>query len=101
MIGKLIYLTVTRRKIFFIVGLLNQFMYKSKDIHRKAALRVLSYIKSSPRKGLYYKKHEHIHIFTFSDVGNPKDKDDRKSNTLYLLEPEGNLVSLSKKQDVS
>lgn len=33
MIGKFIYLTVTKPKIFFVAGLLGQFIYKLREVH--------------------------------------------------------------------
>lgn len=41
MIGKFIYLTITRPKISFVDGLLNQFMHKLREIHQKTTLRIL------------------------------------------------------------
>ncbi|KAL0363865.1 UNVERIFIED_CONTAM: Retrovirus-related Pol polyprotein from transposon RE2 [Sesamum angustifolium] len=48
LVGKLIYLTVTRPDISFVVGLVSQFMDKPRSVHWEAALRILKYIKSSP-----------------------------------------------------
>ena len=65
LIGKFIYLTVTRHDITFAVGVLSRFMHQPREVHWTAALRTLAYIKSSPEKGLLYKKHEHIRIFGY------------------------------------
>ena len=54
---KLIYLTVTRSDISFVVGMLSRFMHQPRDVHWTIALRILAYVKSSPGKGLLYKKH--------------------------------------------
>jgi len=65
-------------------------------------LRILAYIKSSPRKDLLYKKHEHVRIFSYSDSGYAGDKGDKKSTTGYCIFVGGNRVTWrSKKQDVS
>lgn len=63
MIWKLIYLTVTKPEISFDIGLLNQFMHEPEEIYWKVAIRILSYIKSSLRKELLYKKQNRIHIY--------------------------------------
>ena len=57
LIGKLIYLRVTGPDITFAIGVLSSFMHRPKEVHWTAALRILSYIKSSPGKNLLYKKH--------------------------------------------
>ena len=60
LIGKLIYLTVTRPDISFAVGLLGQFMHDPRLVHLQGALCVLVYIKSTPGKGLIYRRHGHL-----------------------------------------
>jgi len=102
LIGKLIYLTVTRPDITFAVGVLSRFMHQPREVHWTAALRILAYIKSSPRKGLLYKKHGHVRIFGYSDSRYAGDKRDRKFTTGYYTFVGGNMVTWrSKKQDVS
>lgn len=52
MIGKLLYLTITRPDISYIVQTLSQFMQGPTIQHWNASLRVLSYIKTQPGLGL-------------------------------------------------
>ncbi|GKA03067.1 ribonuclease H-like domain-containing protein [Tanacetum coccineum] len=49
LVGKLIYLTNTRPDISYAVHCLSQHMHSPLQSHFKAALRVLSYLKQSPR----------------------------------------------------
>ena len=65
--GKLIYLTITRPTITYVVGLISQFMHKLRKIHWKAVLKKLTYIKGFPEKRLLYKKNKHLWIEAFSD----------------------------------
>jgi len=58
-IGELIYLIVTRPDITFVVGVLSRFMHQAREAHWSVALRILTYIKSCPRKGLVYRKYGH------------------------------------------
>jgi len=92
LIGKLIYLTVTKPGIDYIVGLVSQFMHKSREIHWKTALRILIYIKRSPSKGMLYKKHGHLRVQAFSYSNYAKDKSGTKSTSDYCTFVGGNLV---------
>jgi len=62
LVENLIYLTVTRSDITFIVGVLNRFMHQSKEVHWTNALKILAHVKSSPEKTLLYKKYGHVRI---------------------------------------
>ena len=63
-------------------------------------MRVLSYIKSCPEKGLVYRKHGHVHISGYSNSEYAGDRGDKKSTTGYCTFVGGNLVTWSMKQDV-
>lgn len=52
LVGKLIYLTLTRPDITFAVHLLSQFMHKPTSIHMQATKRVLRYLKTNPSQGI-------------------------------------------------
>jgi len=56
LIGKLLYLTITRPDICFSVQVLSQFMQHPKTSHWEATLRVVRYIKRSPGLGVFLKK---------------------------------------------
>ena len=76
-------------------------MDQSRETHWLAAIRVLTYIKSCPEKGLVFRKHEHVRISGYSDLGYACDRGDRKSTTGYCTFVEGNLVTWrSKNQDI-
>jgi len=81
LIEKLIYLTVTRPDISFVVRVLSRFMHQSRETYWLAAMRVLPYINSCSGKGLVYRKHEYVHICGYSDSGYTGDRGDRKSTT--------------------
>ena len=77
----------------FAVGILSRFMHKPREVHWTATLRIIAYIKSSPRKGLLYKRYEHVRIFGYSDSGYEGDKRDMKSTTGYCTFVGENLVT--------
>jgi len=89
----LIYLTATRPDVTFAVVVLSRFIHQPREVRWTAALRILAYIKSTPEKDLLYKKHEHVHIFGYSDSGYDSDKGDRKSTTCYCAFVGQNLVT--------
>jgi len=93
LVGKLIYLTVTRPDITFVVEVLSRFMHQPKETHWLAVMRVLTYIKSYPGKRLMYKKHGRVHISRYSDSGYARDREDKKSTTDYCTFVGGDLMS--------
>ncbi|KAJ4769875.1 Retroelement pol polyprotein-like [Rhynchospora pubera] len=52
LVGRLIYLTITRPDLCYSVHVLAQFMQAPLDIHYNAAIRVLRYLKGSPGQGI-------------------------------------------------
>ncbi|KAL0379296.1 UNVERIFIED_CONTAM: Retrovirus-related Pol polyprotein from transposon RE2 [Sesamum radiatum] len=92
LVGKLIYLTVTRPDISFAVGLVSQFMDKPRSVHWEAALRILKYIKASLGKGLLFKQHGHVKIEAYFDANYTRSKDDKNSTSRYCTYVGWNLV---------
>lgn len=54
LVGKLLYLTITRPDISFATQQLSQFLDKPTHLHLQAAHRVLRYIKCAPGQGLFF-----------------------------------------------
>ena len=95
LVGKLIFLTVTRPDISYAVSVLSQFMQAPRTIHLEGVYRVLAYIKRAPGRGLLYRRHGHLRIEAYSDFGFAGDKEDRKSHGGYATYVGGNLVTWS------
>ncbi|KAG6519637.1 hypothetical protein ZIOFF_023134 [Zingiber officinale] len=55
LVGKLLYLSMTRPDITYAVNVVNQYMHAPKTIHMKVVDRILRYLKSCPGKGLLFK----------------------------------------------
>ena len=101
LVGKLIFLTVTRPDISYAVSILSQFMQAPRTIHLEGVYRVLAYIKRAPGRGLLYRRHGHLRIEAYSDSGFAGDKEDRKSHGGYATYVGGNLVTWrSQKQSI-
>ncbi|XP_070660482.1 secreted RxLR effector protein 161-like [Malus domestica] len=100
-VGKLIYLTITRPDIAYSVSFVSQFMHSPSMIHLESVKRILIYLKGSIGRGLLMQKHGSNHIIAYTDadwVGNALDC---KSTTGFCTFVGGNLVTWkSKKQTV-
>ncbi|XP_039138772.1 uncharacterized mitochondrial protein AtMg00810-like [Dioscorea cayenensis subsp. rotundata] len=93
LIGKLVYLTVASPDISYVIGLLSQFMHEPREVHWQGALRVLTYVKGAPGKGLLYKNYGHLDIATYSDSGYAGDRGDRKCTSGFCTYVGGNFVT--------
>ena len=83
LVGKLIYLSHTRLDIAFAVSMVSQFMHSPSKEHLEAAYRILRYLKSSPRKGLLFKKGGQQTIEAYTDVNWVGPMTNRKSTSRY------------------
>ena len=76
LVGKLIYLTITRLDISSIVSIVSQFMTSPRVPHMNAVIRILKYLKNPPGRGLFSRSSEHLHIEGYIDAdwaGSPLD----------------------------
>ncbi|KAK3004923.1 hypothetical protein RJ639_019693 [Escallonia herrerae] len=67
LIGRLVYLTITRPDICYAVHVLSQFMQSLRSQHWDAALRVLRYLKAVPGQGLFLPVDSPLQIYAFCD----------------------------------
>ena len=101
LVGKLIYLSHTHPDIAYTVSVVSQFMHCPSKDRMDAVMRILSYLKSSPRKGLMFSKNDHLNVDGYIDADWARNITDRKSTSGYFTFVGGNLVTWrSKKQKV-
>ncbi|KAM2757556.1 hypothetical protein PS2_019291 [Malus domestica] len=101
LVGKLIYLTITRLDITFAVSLVSQFKHAPTVEHLNIVKRILRYLKGSIDKGILMRNNHstEIHVYTNADWAGSAI--DRKSTTRYCTFVGGNIVTWkSKKQQV-
>lgn len=67
LIGRIIYLTITRLGIFYSFKTLIQFMHEPRKLHWDDALRVLRYIKGTHRQGMLFSTSNDLSLKAFCD----------------------------------
>ena len=101
MVGKLIYLTITRPDISYAVSFVSQFMHYPTIDHLKIVHCVLRYLKGSIGRGIIMRNNGHTHISSYTDADWAGNSLDCKSTIGFCTFVGGNLVNWkSKKQSV-
>lgn len=93
LIGRLLYLTITRPDITFAVHRLSQYLANPTDVHMTAALRILRYLKSNPGQGLFYSASSDLCLNAFADADCATCPDSRRSITDFCIYLGNSLVS--------
>jgi hypothetical protein len=68
LVGKLIYLTVTRPDISYSVSQVSKFMHALRTSHLKSINRILRYLKGIPGKGILMKNNNSNDVCGYSDA---------------------------------
>ncbi|KAB2625988.1 hypothetical protein D8674_017648 [Pyrus ussuriensis x Pyrus communis] len=83
------------------VSVVSQFMHAPSEDHMAAVMRILSYLKGAPGRGLIFRKHGHLEVKGYIDANCARNINDRHSTSGYFTFVAGNLVTWrSKKQNV-
>nr|XP_016452030.1 PREDICTED: uncharacterized mitochondrial protein AtMg00810-like [Nicotiana tabacum] len=99
LIGKLLYLTLTRPDIAYTVQTLSQFMQAPKKSHLEVAHRLVRYLKNEPGLGILMSADGDMTLRAYCDADWASCPNSRKSVTGYLVKFGKSLISWkSKKQ---
>ena len=93
LVGKLIYLTVTRPDITYAVGVVSQYMHAPCQPHFEAVCHILRYLKSAPGRGLLYRPSTSLFVTGFGYADWAGCRFDRCSTSGYCMLVRGNLVT--------
>lgn len=85
LVGRLIYLTITRPEITYSVHILSQFMQAPRQGHWDAIILVLKYLKFSPGQGIVLPKDNNLELTAYCDSDWASCPLTRKSVTGYLM----------------
>lgn len=100
LVGKLMYIQITRPDISFAVNKLCQFSHDPRDIHLNVVHKVLRYLKGTVGQGIFYPADTNFDLRGFSDADWGTCTDDRRSVTAYCMFIGESLLSWrSVKQD--
>ena len=101
LVGSLIYLTVTRLNISYVVHVVSQFMATPRSPHYAVVLRILQYLKGTIFDGLHFSSHSSLTLQAYSDADWAGDPTNRRSTTRYCFLLGDSLISWrSNKQTV-
>ncbi|KAH9685670.1 hypothetical protein KPL70_014046 [Citrus sinensis] len=92
LVGKLIYLSHTRPDIAFAVSVVSQYMHSPYVEHLEAVHKILRYLKSTPGRGLLFKKSDQRSVEVFTDADWAGSVSDRRSIFGYSISIANNPV---------
>ncbi|XP_039162774.1 uncharacterized mitochondrial protein AtMg00810-like [Eucalyptus grandis] len=101
LVGKLIYLTMTRPDISYAVQNLSQFMHKPKESHMNAALKVVKYLKGCPGLGIFLSRKCNMEMTAYCDADYATCPMSRRSITGFCIKLGDSLLSWKTKKQAT
>lgn len=85
LVGSLIYLTITRPDISYVVHIVSKFMQCPRHFHLSAVKRIIRYILGTPNRGLFFPTGSSLKLQAYSDADWAGCPDTRKSITGWCM----------------
>ncbi|XP_039162701.1 uncharacterized mitochondrial protein AtMg00810-like [Eucalyptus grandis] len=101
LVGKLIYLTMTRPDISYAMQNLSQFMHKPKESHMNATLKVVKYLKGCPRLGILLSRKCNMEMTAYCDADYATCPMSRRSITSFCIKLGDSLLSWKTKKQAT
>ncbi|KAL9225890.1 hypothetical protein vseg_001766 [Gypsophila vaccaria] len=101
LVGRLIYLTITRPELSYSVHILSQFMQNPTVTQWDAALRVVRYLKSSPGQGILLRADASLVLEAYCDADWASCPLSRRSLTAYFIFLGGSPISWKTKKQAT
>ncbi|XP_057250639.1 uncharacterized mitochondrial protein AtMg00810-like [Beta vulgaris subsp. vulgaris] len=101
LVGKLLYLGITRPDLSYCVQHLNQFVHSPRVPHLRAVLHVLKYLKGTLDSGLWYSAHSDFTVLAYSDADWSSCQYSSRSLSAYATFLGSNLISWKTKKQQS
>ncbi|XP_022867558.1 uncharacterized protein LOC111387247 [Olea europaea var. sylvestris] len=101
LVGRLLYLTVSRLDITFAVHKLSQFVSSPRQPHLDAAHHLLRYLKASPGQGLFYSAASDFQLRAFANADWGSYLDTRKSVTSFYIFIGDSMISWKAKKQTT
>ena len=98
LVESLIYLTLTRSNILYVVSVMSQYIQNSEKPHLEMVWWILRYVKSTIDFNLLYKKCESYKLIGYCDAGYTGDHDTRRSTIGYVFRIMFEVVSWCSKR---
>ena len=101
LVGRLIYLTISRPDLTYALHMLSQFMHSPKDDHMEAARRVLRYLKGTTGEGIFLHATNDLQLFGYCDSHWGTRPLSRRSLTTYFVTLGGSPMSWRTKKQAT
>lgn len=98
LVGRLIYLAVTRPDISYAIHILNKFMKQPKVDHWDAVLRVVRFLKGNPGQGILLRSYSPLTLTAWCDSDWSRCPASRRSITGYFIQLGQSPISWKTKQ---
>lgn len=97
LVGKLIYLEITRQEFSYAIHVLSQFMQSPKAAHWEAALRIFRYLKGNSGQGILLRSDSDLSIYAWCDSDWTGYPITRRSLTGWFIQLGGSPISWKRK----